>query len=71
MPNIAMNSAAPAADAGAPADFRTRLSDVILLTSLSFNMLLISAISPVLSSIAAHFGTGGGAALKAQAIITF
>lgn len=71
MPNIAMNSAAPAADAGAPADFRTRLSDVVLLTSLSFNMLLISAISPVLSSIAAHFGTGGGAALKAQAIITF
>ncbi len=60
-----------AAEAKPPAGVRNRLSTFILLTSLSFNMLLLSAISPVLSTIAAHFGSGGGAALKAQLIITF
>jgi MFS family permease len=57
-------------DSTQPAGWRYRLGAVVVLTALSFNMLLISAISPVLPTIAAHFGAGGGAALKAQMIIT-
>jgi MFS family permease len=73
-----MNSSTPATAAppvAAPTqpdrDFRRRLGTFVILTSLSFNMLLLSAISPILSTIAAHFGSGGTAALKAQSIITF
>ncbi|MDB5394948.1 MAG: transporter [Rhodospirillales bacterium] len=58
-------------DATLPIGWRYRLGGFVVLTVLSFNMLLISAISPVLPTIAAHFGAGDGAALKAQMIITF
>jgi MFS family permease len=58
------------ADPIQPQGWRYRLGAFVVLTALSFNMLLISAISPVLPTIAAHFGAGGGAALKAQMIIT-
>jgi len=51
-------------------DWRYYLGMGVVLTALSFNMLLISAISPVLPTIAAHFGGGQGAALSAQMIIT-
>jgi len=50
---------------------RDRLGVAVILAGVSLNMLLLSAISPVLSTIAAHFGGGGGAALMAQSIITF
>jgi MFS family permease len=58
------------ATAKAPTDWRYYLGMGVVLTALSFNMLLISAISPVLPTIAAHFGGGQGAALSAQMIIT-
>ena len=50
--------------------YRDMLGLFVLMTAVSLNMLLLSAIAPVLSTIARHFGTGGGAALRAQSIIT-
>ena len=51
-------------------DWRDRLGTVVLICSSTFTLLLVSVMSPVLSTVAAHFGVGTGAALQAQSIIT-
>ena len=62
------------AAAGAPArteGWRAQLGLAVMLGGVAFNMLLLSAISSVLPTIAPHFGTGRQAEFIAQSIITF
>lgn len=49
---------------------RDRVGLAVILAGVSLNMLLMTALSPVLSTITAHFGGGDGSALKAQTIVT-
>jgi MFS family permease len=58
------------AASGAVERLRERLGLLVLVSSSSFTLLLVSVMSPVLSTVAGHFGAGTGAALKAQSIIT-
>ena len=56
--------------APARASARLRLGVAVLLTANGFSSLLGTALTPVLSSVAAHFGGGTGGALTAQNIVT-
>ena len=50
--------------------WRQRLGLGVLVSASVFTLLPVAAISPLLSTIATHFGAGGLGALKAQSIIT-
>lgn len=49
---------------------RERIGLGVLVSASAFTLLPVTAISPLLSTIADHFGSGGTGALKAQSIIT-